>query len=46
MESRKMVLMSYLQSSNGDEDIEKSLVDRVEQGEDGKILESSMETYK
>ena len=35
MESRKMVLMSILQGSNGDADIENRLVDTIGEGEGG-----------
>ena len=35
MESRKMVLMNYLQGSNGDSDIANRLVDTGQDGEGG-----------
>ena len=48
MQSRKMVLITYLQSSNGDTDIENRLMDMAGdglEGEGGRYEESNMETY-
>ena len=45
MESRKMVLMSLLQGSNGDADIENRLLDTVGEGEGGTNGKSSIGTY-
>ena len=45
MESRKMVLMNYLQGSNGDSYIANRLVDTGQEGEGGANWESSIETY-
>ena len=45
MESRKMVLMSLLQGSNGDADIENRLLDTVGEGEGGTNGKSSIRTY-
>ena len=39
-----MVLMNYLQGSNGDANIENGLVDTVWEGEGGANGESSMDT--
>ena len=45
MESRKMVLMNYLQGSNGDSDIANRLVDTGQDGEGGTNWESGSEAY-
>ena len=45
MESRKTVLITYLQGSNKDADIENRPVDTAGGGEGGMSWESSVETY-
>ena len=45
MKSRKMILITYLQSSNGDTDVEDRLVDTLREGERGMNLKSQIETY-
>ena len=45
MESRKKVLMTYLEGSSGDTDIENRLVDTVGEGVGGMNGKSVMETY-
>ena len=46
MESRKMVLITYLQGSNGVTDIENRLMDMGKRGGEGEMNgKSNMETY-